>query len=93
MRVHTTVALALAFSSLIVLGTTCATRAQTDATTSYSEALKLCSVEWKASDTRKQVAKGEGMAAWQKFRAACVTEKGYVPTRRNVTRSAETKSE
>ena len=51
--------------------------AQTAAPT-YLDVLRTCGAEWKESDTRKNTAKGEGMAAWNTFRAECVTRKGYV---------------
>lgn len=47
----------------------------------YSEVLKACGAEWKASDERKSVVKGEGAKAWQAFRAKCVREKGWNGTK------------
>lgn len=49
--------------------------AQSDATT-YSQAIKACGAEWKASEDRKA---DKSMAAWQKFRATCVTRQGWKP--------------
>lgn len=43
----------------------------------YQEAVKQCGTEWKASEERKNVVKGEGRAAWNTFRAACVKRVGY----------------
>lgn len=43
----------------------------------YAEAMKTCGAEWKASETRKAVKKGEGAAAWQAFRKECTTRVGY----------------
>jgi hypothetical protein len=44
----------------------------------YTDVLRTCGAEWKESDTRKNTAKGEGMAAWNAFRIECVARKGYV---------------
>jgi hypothetical protein len=44
----------------------------------YSEALATCSAEWKQSDERAKLAKGQKQDAWQTFRAECVTRQGYV---------------
>ncbi len=44
----------------------------------YLDVLRTCGAEWKESDTRKNTPKGEGMAAWNTFRAECVSRKGYV---------------
>jgi hypothetical protein len=49
--------------------------------TDYRQVMRACGAEWKASDTRKGVAKGEGMAAWQTFRRDCVARSGYVSKR------------
>lgn len=43
---------------------------------SYRDAVKACGLEWKAKETKS--AKGEGRADWNKFRAECVVQKGYV---------------
>jgi hypothetical protein len=51
--------------------------AETAAVT-YLDVLRTCGAEWKESDTRKNTPKGEGMAAWNTFRAECVSRKGYV---------------
>lgn len=48
----------------------------------YRDAVKACGAEWRASDARKQVQKGEGRAAWNTFRAECVTRQGYVKGRK-----------
>lgn len=44
----------------------------------YSDAVKACGVDWKASPERAKVEKGHGSQAWNDFRAKCVTDKGYV---------------
>lgn len=44
----------------------------------YDQALSACSAKWKESDERAKLAKGQKQEAWQRFRAACVTEQGYV---------------
>lgn len=51
------------------------------ATGSYTDALRQCGAEWKASDTRKATPKGEGMKAWQTFRAECVKRVGWTSKR------------
>lgn len=43
----------------------------------YADAMKTCGAEWRASDARKAVKKGEGAAAWQAFRKECVARVGY----------------
>lgn len=43
----------------------------------YLDAMRQCGTEWKASDARKAVAKGEGMAAWQAFRKECTARVGW----------------
>lgn len=65
--------LALAF----VVASLVSARAET-ANVTYLDVLRTCGAEWKESDTRKNTPKGEGMAAWNTFRAECVTRKGYV---------------
>jgi hypothetical protein len=62
--------------SLVSLASVSAVYAQGNATT-YSEALKACGADWRASEARKAVAKGEGAKAWQEFRTKCVKEKGW----------------
>lgn len=47
----------------------------------YIDALRTCGAEWKASDARKAVAKGEGVAAWNAYRAECVKRVGYTTKR------------
>lgn len=49
----------------------------------YVDALRQCGQEWRASDARKQVKKGEGTAAWNTFRAECVKRVGYESKRRS----------
>lgn len=46
--------------------------------TDYREVIKTCGAEWKASDARRSVQKGEGAKAWQDFRRECVAKSGYV---------------
>ena len=48
----------------------------------YRTALRACGDQWRASDARKAVPKGQGMAAWQTFRRECVAASGYVSKRR-----------
>lgn len=48
---------------------------------SYRDAVKACGAEWRASDERKAVQKGEGQKAWNAFRAVCVKRVGYVSKR------------
>lgn len=48
----------------------------------YVDALRQCGTEWKASDQRKATKKGEGIAAWNTFRAECVARVGYTSKRR-----------
>ena len=50
----------------------------------YRTALRTCGAEWRASDARKVVEKGKGMAAWQAFRKECIAKSGYVSKRRSV---------
>jgi hypothetical protein len=50
----------------------------------YADVLRTCGLEWRESETKKTTPRGEGAAAWNKFRAECVTRKGYV-ARRNRT--------
>lgn len=60
-----------------------ATAQEAPATTNtYTDALRKCGAEWKASNDRKAVAKGHGMEAWQAFRAECVKRVGYTSKRR-----------
>lgn len=66
--------IALAF----VLGSLATANAQTAPAPSYTDVLRTCGAEWKESDTRKNTAKGEGMAAWNTFRVECVARKGHV---------------
>jgi len=47
----------------------------------YRTALKACGVEWRASESRKTVEKGQGMVAWQTFRKECIAKSGYVSKR------------
>lgn len=43
---------------------------------SYRDAVKQCGMEWKAREVKSE--KGSGRADWNKFRAECVVQKGYV---------------
>lgn len=49
---------------------------------SYGAVLATCGAQWKASEARKAVPKGEGRTAWNVFRARCVSESGYQAARR-----------
>ncbi len=48
----------------------------------YLDAMRTCGAEWKASDARKAVAKGEGMAKWQAFRKECTARVGWESKKR-----------
>lgn len=52
------------------------------ATGTYADAMRTCGAEWRASEARKAVKKGEGNAAWQAFRAECTKRVGYTTKRR-----------
>jgi len=67
--------LALAFSSVFCVALS---NAQEAPKATYQDIMRTCGAEWKESDTRKNVAKGEGSAAWNAFRVECVARKGYV---------------
>lgn len=56
----------------------CAINAKAESAISYRDAVKACGIEWRASDARKNAAKGTGREAWNAYRAACVTRQGYV---------------
>lgn len=43
----------------------------------YLDAMRTCGAEWKSSDQRKEVKKGEGMVAWQAFRKECTARVGW----------------
>lgn len=43
----------------------------------YQDAMKTCGAEWKASDQRKSVVKGERAKAWNAFRKECTQRVGY----------------
>lgn len=49
----------------------------------YRDAMKTCGTEWRASEARKSVTKGEGAKAWNAFRAECVKRVGYEKKARN----------
>lgn len=68
------VAIALVASSLLILGAVCA---KAEGAGTYSDAMRQCGKEWRASDARKSVSKGQGAAAWQAFRKECTTRVGY----------------
>jgi hypothetical protein len=53
----------------------------------YAEAMKTCGAEWRASEQRKAVKKGEGAAAWNTFRAECTKRVGYTSKRRGASNS------
>jgi hypothetical protein len=48
----------------------------------YADAVRICGTEWRASDAKKNTAKGEGQKAWNEFRAQCVVREGYVKGRK-----------
>lgn len=76
--------LVAAFALSLVILSLVSANAQTVTAPSntYTDALRTCAAEWKASDQRKAVKKGEGMAAWQTYRAECVKRVGYTSKRR-----------
>jgi hypothetical protein len=43
----------------------------------YQDAMRQCGTEWRASEARKAVKKGEGAAAWNAFRAECTKRVGW----------------
>jgi len=51
----------------------------------YRTALRACGDQWRASEARKAVPKGQGMTAWQAFRKECIANSGYVSKRRTAT--------
>jgi len=63
-KLFTIVALSLALTGVANAGT-------------YTDALRECGAKWRASDERKAVKKGEGMAAWQTYRATCTKAVGW----------------
>jgi len=48
------------------------------AETTYVDVIRTCGAEWRESDAKKATPKGEGVAAWNKYRVECVARKGYV---------------
>lgn len=48
----------------------------------YQDAMRTCGAEWRASEARKAVQKGQGNAAWQAFRAECTKRVGYTTKRK-----------
>lgn len=44
----------------------------------YTDLVRLCGQEWRASDARKNASKGTGRIEWNKFRAECVSRHGWV---------------
>ncbi len=74
-----TVCTALALSSVVVLAALCSIKpANAESAGTYRDAVKQCGAEWKNSDARKAVQKGQGRQAWQDFRRDCVKRVGYV---------------
>lgn len=70
----------IAIVACVSLASIGAAYGQTNKAADYREVLRQCGSEWKASDQRKAVVKGEGAKAWQEFRAKCVREKGWKGT-------------
>lgn len=70
MNTYTTVTFVVA---LIVVGFSSIARADF---VSYRDAVKACGMEWKAREVKSE--KGSGRSEWNKFRAECVVQKGYV---------------
>ena len=71
-------ALAIAFSSVFCVALSNAQEAPKAATPTYADIQRTCGLEWRESDARKTVEKGQGSAAWNAFRVECVARKGYV---------------
>jgi len=78
----------IAIVALLALAPLSVAYGQTDAPVQYRDVLRQCGVDWKASEARKSVEKGQGAKAWQEFRAKCVLEKGWKPGRKAVTTQA-----
>ena len=75
---HATSYVAAAFVAVSLLFSGGASAQEAKAFVPYDKALSACSAKWKESDERAKLAKGQKQDAWQKFRAACVVEQGYV---------------
>lgn len=73
------VSLALGMFAMIGMSGACIGVAH--AGTDYRTALRTCGDKWQAEKKEHPVAKGEGMAKWQAFRAECVRGEGWVPAR------------
>lgn len=58
----------------------------------YADAMRQCGAEWKASEARKAVKKGEGAAAWQAFRKECTARVGYEKKGRSAPAAATPKA-
>lgn len=43
----------------------------------YQDAMRACGAEWRASEARTHVKKGEGAAAWNAFRKECTARVGW----------------
>jgi hypothetical protein len=67
----------IVLASLVSLASIGTAYSQANTTTQYRDALRQCGAEWKASEARKAVAKGEGAKAWQDFRKKCVEDNGW----------------
>lgn len=81
----------IAIVSLLALAPLGVAYGQTnEAAPKYSDVIKQCGVDWKASEARKSVEKGQGSKAWNEFRSKCVLDKGWKPGTR--TRSSSLRS-
>lgn len=50
----------------------------------YQDAMRTCGAEWRQSDARTHVAKGEGAKAWNAFRAECTKRVGWTTIRQQL---------
>jgi hypothetical protein len=67
----------IVLASVVSLASIGAAFGQADKAPEYRDVLKQCGAEWKGSEARKAVEKGQGAAKWQEFRAKCVIDKGW----------------
>lgn len=70
--------LAVLFASVFCAGLANAQDATTNAAPSYTDVIRTCGAEWRG---RSDKATNTGRDAWNKFRAECVTRKGFVSKR------------
>jgi hypothetical protein len=67
----------------LILGLGTVATAQESGTTpkTYADVMRDCGSQWRSSEARKAVPKGEGRMAWNNFRRDCVKASGYVAKR------------